>query len=447
MTKNKNDIPGVKNVKSEAGEVVVSVRNLSKKFCRNLKRSMFYGMIDLGKNMFGIKSKTSKLKKAEFWALKDLNFELRKGETLGIIGPNGSGKTTLLRLLTNIFPPDNGEIRIAGRIGALIAVGAGFHPHLTGRENIFLNGIILGMSKKEINKKLQSIIDFADIGDFLEAPISAYSSGMKVRLGFAIAIHCEPDILLVDEILAVGDLNFKNKCMRKISQLRQNAKAVIIVTHDMGKIRHMCDRTILLHHGEIIASGETERVVAEYSSLTRKLSLKSRDIELKRIREDGFSQESGEVEYIGAGLLNSKNEVIKTVSYGEGIKIFYDFKTNIDIEKPIVGIGIMNARDYNIVLESNLDKKEIKIPPLKKGQKYRVTALFKNPNIISGNYGIKVAVLQNWTSEYYHRTIEDEAIEIRPVHVGNFIVDDTRFISIARCTIELDSEWSCEVIK
>jgi lipopolysaccharide transport system ATP-binding protein len=192
--------------------------------------------------MFGIQVKTYCLRKDEFWALDNISFNLKKGESLGIIGVNGSGKSTLLRLITGIFPPDMGRIAIRGKVGALIAVGAGFHPHMTGRENIYLNGTILGMTRKELNEKMDEIISFADIGDFLDAPVNTYSSGMRVRLGFAIAVHCEPDILLVDEILSVGDLAFRNKSMRKMAEFREKANALIFISHNLEQVRNLCSK-------------------------------------------------------------------------------------------------------------------------------------------------------------------------------------------------------------
>ena len=232
-----NQQPATNNQQYTNNDVVVSVKNVSKKFCRNLRRSMAYGILDLSKNLMGLKPDTSTLNRDEFWALDDVSFELRRGETLGIIGINGSGKSTLLRLLSGIFPPDKGEIAVKGRIGSLIAVGAGFHPHMTGRENVFLNGAILGMSRKEIEKKYDSIVGFAEIGDFLEAPVSTYSSGMRVRLGFAIAVHCEPDILLIDEVLSVGDLSFRNKSLRHMANFRAKAKALIFISHNLEQVR------------------------------------------------------------------------------------------------------------------------------------------------------------------------------------------------------------------
>jgi len=248
-----------KNVNS----VVVSVKHVSKKFCKNLKRSMAYGIMDLSRNLFNITNDSGRLRRDEFWALDDINFELSRGESLGLIGVNGSGKTTLLRLLSGIFPPDKGEIAVRGRVGALIAVGAGFHPHMTGRENIYLNGAILGMTRKEIDSKFRYIVDFAGINGFLDAPVSMYSSGMRVRLGFSIATAVDPDILLLDEILAVGDARFRNKCYYRIGEIRKNA-AIIFVSHSVDQIARICDRCLLLNRGKAEYFGEVSEAIKMY---------------------------------------------------------------------------------------------------------------------------------------------------------------------------------------
>lgn len=169
------------------------IENLGKKFCRNLKRNLFYGSLDVAKTLLGIRFDAARLRRDEFWALEDINLNVRRGESIGIIGANGAGKSTLLRLISGILSPDKGRITVRGRVGTLIALGAGFHPHFSGRENIFLNGAILGMTTRELEERYDEIVRFADIGEFIEAPVSAYSSGMRVRLGFAIAIHSSPD--------------------------------------------------------------------------------------------------------------------------------------------------------------------------------------------------------------------------------------------------------------
>lgn len=229
---------------------------------------MAYGMKDIGRNLIGLSSHSNVLRNDEFWALHDITFDVKRGETLGIVGPNGSGKTTLLKLLNGIFWPDKGKLSLRGRVGSLIEVGAGFHPLLSGKENIYVNAAILGMTRSEVNAKVDSIVEFAGIGDFLNVPVKYYSSGMFVRLGFSIAIHCEPDILLIDEILAVGDIAFQNKCLNKISNIvEEGGRSIVIVSHDMNAISLLCDRCLLLHQGELVLNDRPDIVTEKFSSI------------------------------------------------------------------------------------------------------------------------------------------------------------------------------------
>jgi lipopolysaccharide transport system ATP-binding protein len=251
-------------------DFAIKVENVSKKYSKSLKRSMLYGIKDIARNTFGLSSHSDKLRKNEFWALDNISFEVKKGETLGIIGPNGSGKTTLLKLLNGIFWPDIGKITIKGKVGALIEVGAGFHPLLTGRENIYINAAILGMTKEETDKKFDAIVEFADIGDFLDVPVKHYSSGMFVRLGFAVAAHCEPDILLVDEVLAVGDANFRHKCLTRIGELVDKNISVIIVSHNLEEITRIANSLILLNSGRIVIKDLPSKVVKRYFEILDK---------------------------------------------------------------------------------------------------------------------------------------------------------------------------------
>jgi lipopolysaccharide transport system ATP-binding protein len=251
-------------------DIVIKVEQVSKKYCKSLKRSMLYGIEDIGRNMVGLSSRSDRLRKNEFWAVDDVSFELKKGETLGIIGPNGSGKTTLLKMLNGIFWPDKGKITVKGRVGALIEIGAGFHPLLTGRENIYINAAILGMTKKEVDSKFNDFVEFADIGDSLDTPVKFYSSGMFVRLGFAVAIHCRPDILLVDEILAVGDTDFRRKSADRMKDLiTNNDCSIILVSHNMHSVTAIANKAILLNNGAILASGDVKNVVAQYDLMMR----------------------------------------------------------------------------------------------------------------------------------------------------------------------------------
>ena len=247
-------------------KVSILVEDLSKKYCKSLKRSMLYGMSDIGHNALGLSSRPQRLRHQEFWAVDDVSFSIEEGETLGVIGHNGAGKTTLLKLLNGIFWPDRGKIRIWGRVGALIEVGAGFHPLLTGRENIYLNGAILGMSEKEIRAKFDTIVDFAGVGDFIDTPVKCYSSGMFVRLGFAVAAHCDPHILLVDEVLAVGDMSFQSKCRERIRELKKKGTTIVLVSHSLYTVNFVCGRTLVMGKGKKVFDGPTSDAIDFYRS-------------------------------------------------------------------------------------------------------------------------------------------------------------------------------------
>jgi lipopolysaccharide transport system ATP-binding protein len=235
--------------KDDGGEVLVRVENVSKRFCRSLKKSLWYGLQDIGSEIIGRKYE-HELRPDEFWAVKDVSFELRRGECLGLIGRNGAGKSTLLRILNGLIKPDKGRIEINGQVGGLIALGAGFNPILTGRENIYVNGSILGLSKAEIDAKFEEIIEFAEIGEFIDAPVQTYSSGMNVRLGFAVAaVLIQPDVLLLDEVLAVGDMGFTIKCLNKVREITSKS-SVIFVSHNMQFISTFCSEVMVMQKGQ-----------------------------------------------------------------------------------------------------------------------------------------------------------------------------------------------------
>jgi lipopolysaccharide transport system ATP-binding protein len=211
----------------------------------------------------------------DFWALRDVSFEVNRGEALGIIGQNGAGKSTILKLLYNITTPTKGRIRINGRLAALIEVASGFHPDLTGRENVYLNGSLLGMKRSEIRRKLDSIVDFAGVSAFIDTAVKRYSSGMYLRLGFSIAAHLDPDILLLDEVLAVGDAEFQSRCLERVNQLRRAGTTIVFVSHNLGAIENLCDRVFLLRQGEIFRSGPPRYVISEYEHMLTSLPAKT----------------------------------------------------------------------------------------------------------------------------------------------------------------------------
>jgi homopolymeric O-antigen transport system ATP-binding protein len=247
-------------------DVLIRVEGISKKFCRNLKRSLWYGLQDTVSDVLGRDSQARELRREEFWAVDDVTFEVHRGECLGLIGRNGAGKTTILKMLNGLIKPDRGRIEIRGRVGALIALGAGFSPILTGRENIYVNGSVLGLSRKEINHRLDAIVDFAEIGDFLDAPVQSYSSGMQVRLGFAVATAMEPDILLVDEVLAVGDFRFRWKCFQRIKTLIERQVCVILVSHNSQDLFRTCSTGLVMEQGRNSFFGAIDEAVLTYES-------------------------------------------------------------------------------------------------------------------------------------------------------------------------------------
>jgi len=230
-------------------ETVISIDGVGKKYCRNLRRSMLYGLHDITLDILNVHVESRRLRRDEFWSLQDVSLELRKGEVLGVLGANGAGKSTLLKLISGIIFPDMGSVRTRGKVGELIEINAGFHPMLTGRENIYVKGAILGLSKREIDKALDEIVAFAELDTFIDTPVKYYSSGMHMRLGFAVIVHCRPEILLVDEVLSVGDVSFRAKCFNKINSIISEA-GVIFVSHNMADVSRICTSVMVLNRGE-----------------------------------------------------------------------------------------------------------------------------------------------------------------------------------------------------
>jgi len=247
------------------------VQGISKKFCRQLKTSLRYGLRDMSRDLLGMSRKGGTLRPGEFWSLDDVTFRLEKGESMGLVGTNGAGKTTLLRVLSGLFRPDKGSVRIRGRLAPLIALGAGFRPVLTGRENIYINLSILGMPLKEIEERFNDIVAFSELEEAIDAPLQTYSSGMAARLGFSCAIHTEPDILLIDEVLGVGDIRFRTKCYRRLAELRRRGTAFLLVSHSPPAILSSCDRCIYLERGKIVEIGETAHVIRRYEEDLRRI--------------------------------------------------------------------------------------------------------------------------------------------------------------------------------
>lgn len=330
-------------------ETVIEINHLTKKY------DMYKKPSDRLKEAL---SPTRKTYHEVFYALNDVNVKVKKGEMIGFIGENGSGKSTILKIITGVLTPSDGEVKIEGNIAALLELGSGFNPEYSGYENIFLNGMVLGFSREEMAEKVDDIINFADIGDHLYQPVKTYSSGMFVRLAFAVAINVDPDILIVDEALAVGDLEFQLKCMEKFTELRNAGKTILFVSHDVNAVRRFCDRVYWLKNGVVEAEGETMEITEDYENFLKKKSLKTVD------RENSASEEFSAydiVEVKSAELLDRDLQPLDIVEQDSKVivKVTYDVKDD-SIKKPVLGIAIRTVdNNYVCGLNTLLDEKTI----------------------------------------------------------------------------------------
>lgn len=299
-----------------------------------------------------------------FDALKDISFSVASGETLGIVGQNGAGKSTLLKILTGILLPDSGSISIDGKITGLLELGTGFNPEMTGIENIFMNGTLLGMTREEINSKKQEIIDFTELGEFIFEPLKTYSSGMVMRLAFAVAIHADPRCFVVDEALSVGDAHFQQKCMNRIKEFRYNGGSIIFVSHDMNAIKMLCDKAILLNQGEVIEKGVPETVVNSYNFLVSKLNDKENKMVIENKEEHSYGTFEAKITKVSIVGQDSKSNVI---SSGEAatIEVVIEAFTNLDelttgiLIRDKYGQDIFGTNTFNYRIDFDINSEKI----------------------------------------------------------------------------------------
>ncbi|MCW2523654.1 MAG: transporter related [Frankiales bacterium] len=327
----------------------------------------------------------------EFWALKDVSFDIPAGSTFGLIGENGSGKSTLLKLIAGIYRPSKGDIRTTGSLAALLELGSGFHQELSGRENVFLNGSILGMSKKEIAGRFDEIVDFAGIGQFIDQPVKNYSSGMYVRLGFSVAINVDPDILLVDEVLAVGDAAFQEKCMEKFAAFRKAGKTVVIVSHAMGSLRSMCDQAVWLEHGKVVQAGDATELVDAYVDATH--------VEREVLPGDVQRWGSGEAKLRAVQVLSGPNRVATSrVHTGEEVVIRMYYDTDQPIEKPVFGLSMDTVNGVYAWAHHSRDGEFV--PDQINGSGY-VDLHIPRLNLQEGTYDLNAAITDYTTTHTY----------------------------------------------
>ena len=379
------------------------------------------------------------LKPAEtFTALQDVSLRVAAGETVGVIGPNGSGKSTLLKLVAGITKPTSGTVNVKGRISALIELGAGFHPEISGRENIFINGIMLGLSKREVVQKFEEIVEFAELEDFIDAPVKTYSSGMYARLGFAVAIHVNPDVLLVDEILAVGDQGFTHKCLDKFAEFRRRGKTILLVTHSLSLVERFCDDAVWLDSGLIKAVGDPKRVVDAYLSHVENQEeeqLEADDIKTRKMTEtsseplttgeasmdDMFQVTEGrwgsrEVEILDVTLVGDDGKSAHVFHSGDRLSV----RVHINAEKPgsdfVFGVGLFNA-DGVCCYGTNTDLEQLVSKEIV--GEGTVDFTIDSLDLVAGTYKLDVAVHKRDGYPYdYHRLLYTFRVKSRTNDVG-----------------------------
>jgi lipopolysaccharide transport system ATP-binding protein len=366
-------------------EIALSVQNLSKSFriahqgLRGYK-TLHDELTTLPRRLVQRLSGNGRSTSETFWALRNVSFDVKRGEVLGIIGSNGAGKSTLLKILNRITEPTTGGVDVYGRVGALLEVGTGFHPELTGRENIFLNGAILGMKRAEIKRKFDEIVAFAEVERFLDTPVKRYSSGMYVRLAFAVAAHLDPEILLIDEVLAVGDAEFQKKCLAKMEDVAANeGRTVIFVSHNMDAVCHLCSRCILLRQGEVAKSGDTAEVVALYLGG-----------EQDQLPEIDFAPIESDASLQFAGLYNPKSEATTTFSAVEPILLNCSFKVRREIEGLQLSFAVLNFKHERLFYSTT----SMAEPPIsvEAAGDYTISARIPGHLLLPGRYSVTLAL-------------------------------------------------------
>lgn len=395
-------------------EVVIKASGISKVY------KLYDNKKDRLKEIFTI---TKKKYYSEYFALKDIGFEIRRGEAIGIIGLNGAGKSTLLKILTGVTAPTTGVLEVHGKISALLELGAGFNPNYTGLENIYLNGTMMGFSETEMRIKIPEIIKFADIGEFVNQPVKNYSSGMFARLAFAVAISIEPDILIVDEALSVGDIFFQNKCFRKIKELMTKNTTILFVSHDLSSIKEMCEKTMWLDEGTIRIFGESQEVCNQYSNclLEQKSTIYNTTNDIKDIKQlyevnplniekcpdINFSKESiiSDVVNIISCFLQDKNGIIKnTFMAGESCRFSMIFSSQIPMEQCIAGFAITDVKGTWMVNPNTLISGEKKSFSVVEKSLNRVDFIFDIPRLLPGSYLLEAAVAEGVMENYKTHT-------------------------------------------
>lgn len=370
----------------------------------------------------------------EFWALRDVNLEIARGTTVGIIGANGAGKSTLLKVLTGISPPTTGEVEVRGRVASLLELGAGFHSELSGYENIRLNCSVLGMTREEIEERTPRIIEFSELGTFLERPVKTYSSGMYVRLGFAVASSIDPDVLFVDEALSVGDEYFRGKCVNRLNQIRESGKTVVFVSHEMAAVRTLCQTVVYLDQGSIVAQGTASEVADEY--LRRSHARGNRTYEAVNTRTSTYPRwGSGEIRVDTAEILGPDGQPTHSLTPGMPCAVRLRYAATGAVENPVFGIAIYRVDGVLVQINNNQWREDpIEVHGVRAGETGTVTMSVDKLPFLQGNYYISTFV-------YDHSKAAPTPVDHRE-HALTFQIIDTKRWQHGLMT--LDSRWRIE---
>jgi lipopolysaccharide transport system ATP-binding protein len=334
----------------------------------------------------GFRADASALDAEEFWAVEDVSFETRPGEALAIIGPNGAGKSTILKLLTKILRPTKGRAALRGRVGALIEVAAGFHPDLTGRENVYLQGAIMHMKRAEIARKFDDIVDFAGLAPFIDTPVKRYSSGMNARLGFSIAAHLDPDVLLIDEVLAVGDMAFQQRCIERMHGFKRQGVAIVFVSHNLQAVANLCERAIYLQRS-VRAQGPTLGVIEQYVRATDRLQA---------------ATGSGAVDIVGGELFDENGDPASVVEPGRSMLLRVTYRAHASVSDLLFGFLAYRSTDSLLVYDANFSSRDLALAPLRPGEQFSVDFRFR-AHLTRGQYHLACHVFDTSTQEYTSR--------------------------------------------
>jgi lipopolysaccharide transport system ATP-binding protein len=387
----------------------------------------------------------------DYWALQDVSFQVPRGETFCIIGENGCGKSTLLQICAGILQPSSGTVAVQGRVAALLELGAGFNPEFSGRDNVYLNAAILGFSTREMDRKFADITDFAEIGDFIEQPVKTYSSGMVVRLAFAVAINVDPEILLVDEALAVGDVYFRQRCMRKVHELRSRGVTILLVSHAIAEIKALGDRAMWLDHGKLMALGQTDRVVSEYMAAMagKDANYQATDIShhpaaasppedvVEGIPNIDHRYGDGRAEVIGIAVCDADGNRLIVVAPDTHIVVRVSVRAKVDLNRPIVGVAFRDQRGVDLA-GSNTDSEGCTLPPLAAGDVCTVNFHLDIPTLYTHTISFSPAIANGTLEHFGFCDWVDNAVVLEMALPDGPMYGALRF----RCRVEVNTRVS-----